>query len=211
MARALRRAVRAQCEQIALDARSRLSLAAGDRLEPHTLAEHLGIGTLSLETFREAHPEAVEQLVKVNPGAFSGALVPFEERQTIVFNPVHPPTRHRHTICHELAHLLLEHKPEPPFDRDLKRRFNPIDESEADYLAEALLVPLIAARPAVERFGNDIDRAAEHFGVSSRLMRARLSEGSRLGESTRLLQPDRPIPDGTDTALGPDQFPNKTD
>lgn len=193
MAQALRRAVRTQCEQISVDVRSALSLAAGDRLEPHILAEHLGIETLSLETFREDHPEAVEQLVKVNPGAFSGALVPFEERQIIVFNPVHPPTRHRHTICHELAHVLLEHRPEPPFDRYLRRRFNPVDESEADYLAEALLVPLIAASPAVEGFGNDIDRAAEHFGVSSRLMRARLTESSRVSEpKLHPIEVDRP-------------------
>lgn len=69
MAQALRREVRTQCEQSALDTRSALSLAAADRLEPQILAEHLGIDTLSLETFREAHPEAVEPLVKVNPGA----------------------------------------------------------------------------------------------------------------------------------------------
>lgn len=64
---------------------------------------------------------------------------------------------------------------------------------EADYLAEALLVPLIAARPAVERFGSDIDRAAEHFGVSSRLMRTRLTESSRGSEpKLRPIQFDRP-------------------
>lgn len=185
MAQVLRRAVRTQCEQIALEARSALALAAMDPLDPRLLAEHLGIETLSLEAFRKAHPEAVEQLVEINPRAFSGVLVPFENRQIIVFNPAHPPHRRRYTVCHELAHLLLEHKPKPPFDRDLKRRFNPTDEAEADYLAEALLVPLIAATPMVERCGNDVGRAAEHFRVSRRLMRARLIEarpGVPIGE-----------------------------
>lgn len=147
-----------------------------DPLDPHALARQLGVETLSLEAFRSAHPEAVEQLVEVNPSAFSGALVPFEERQVIVFNPAHSPQRHRHTICHELAHVLLQHRPEPPFDRDLQRRFNPVSEAEADYLAEALLVPLVAVGPAVERFGNDIGRTADHFGVSRQLIRARLLE-----------------------------------
>jgi hypothetical protein len=176
MAQVLGRAVRGKCEQIALEARFAVKHSAMDPLDPHVLAKHLGIETLSLEAFRKAHPEAVEQLVEVNPSAFSGALVPFGERQVIVFNPAHSPQRHRHTICHELAHVLLQHRPEPPFDRHLQRRFNSINEAEADYLAEALLAPLIAVAPTVERFGNDIGRTAGHFGVSRQLIRTRLLE-----------------------------------
>jgi len=191
MAQALGRAVRARCEQIALDARAQLSLAPVDRLEPHAMAERFGIGTLSLEKFRSAHPEAVAQLVERNPGAFSGALVSFEGRRVIVFNPVHPPVRHRHTICHELSHVLLEHVPEPPFDRNLKRRFDPRDEAEADYLAEALLVPLSAATPLFESVGHELRRAAEHFGVSAVAMQERLAEADR----SRPAPSPRSVPD----------------
>lgn len=172
------RATRRKCEEIALEARARLSLAAVDRLEPHLLAEHLGIELRSLEAFREEHPDAVEQLVERNPDAFSGALVPCEDRQVIVFNPALSPDNWRLTICHELAHLLLGHRPTPPIDGNMKRRFNAGDEAEADYLAEALLVPLIAALPEVERRGGDIGSAALHFGVSARVMRARLAQSA---------------------------------
>lgn len=199
MAQVLHRAVRERCEQIALEARSAMGQSAMDRLDPQALAGRLGIETLSLEAFRKAHPEAVEQLVEVNPNAFSGALVPFENRQVILFNPAHPPDRHRHTICHELAHVLLKHKPEPPFDRNLKRRFNPLNEAEADYLAEALLVPLTAAAPVAGRFGNDICRAARHFGVSRQSMHARLLESR--SRSAGEFRPGRRLskfPDETD-------------
>jgi Zn-dependent peptidase ImmA (M78 family) len=176
MAQALRLVVRRRCERIALEARASLALAAMDPLDPRALAEHLDIEAVSLEAFRIAHPDAVEQLTEKNPDAFFGALVPFGDRQVIVYNPAHPPHGQRFTVCHELAHLLLGHKPVPPFDRNLKRRFNPIDEAEADYLAGALLVPLIAATPALERSAYDLAGAAKHFGVSRQLMQARLVE-----------------------------------
>lgn len=166
--------LRAEFEQIALETRGELRLAALDRLDPGRLAEHYAIETLSIDVFRDSHPEAVKQLMDVEPSAFSAATVFFGSRRTIVFNPQHSPRRHVNTIAHELAHVLLEHEPSPLFDATWKRHWVPSNEDEADYLAGALLVPRTAVGPIMESVASDLVEAAEHFGVSEKLMEARV-------------------------------------
>jgi hypothetical protein len=170
----LRAGVRAEFEQIALETRAELKLVALDPFDPTRLAEHFAIDTVPIDVFRSRHPEAVRQLVEVEPTVFSAATVFFGSKRTIVYNPQHSPRRHANTMAHELAHVLLEHEPAPLFDAAWKRHWCPVNEQEADYLAGALLVPRSAVAPIMELVGDSVGDAARHFGISANLMYARI-------------------------------------
>lgn len=174
--------VLAQCELIALEARARLGLAAVDRLDPGALADYLRVEVQSIDAFRGSHPDEVRHLTQVRPMEFAAAMVPCGDRRRILYNPAHPVEERFYTLAHELAHLLLDHEATPLFDEFLKRRLNPVEEAEADYLAGALLVPRIGVAHVMRQYDNDLTQAARHYGVSRALLRARL-EATRPAES----------------------------
>jgi Zn-dependent peptidase ImmA (M78 family) len=96
-------------------------------------------------------------------------------RALIVFNESHAPTRSANSIAHELAHLILGHEPTNAFDALGNRHFPRELEDEATWLAGCLLVPKDGVQPVLSQYGNDVARAADHFGVSTQLMQWRVN------------------------------------
>jgi Zn-dependent peptidase ImmA (M78 family) len=171
----VRRGFKAEAERLALDERRELGLAATDRLDPHALAERYGIAIWPLVRLRAVIPDDVEHLLVVDAACFSAATVIRDEKVAVVYNEGHAPSRCANSITHELAHIILEHPPTNAFDAFGNRNYPKELEDEASWFAGCLLVPKDAVRPVMSGHGNDINRAAEHFGISVALMRWRVN------------------------------------
>ncbi|MGH7442067.1 MAG: ImmA/IrrE family metallo-endopeptidase [bacterium] len=92
----------------------------------------------------------------------------------IVFNPDESPSRKASSLAHELSHILLEHPPEAAQVVNGCRKWNEEHESEADWLAAAILVPREAALVWMQSNG-DAYLGACHFGVSLKLFQWRVN------------------------------------
>lgn len=160
----------ADCERHALEVRSDLGIAAEDRLELQALADLLAIPVYSL-TDLEAHcPASVTQLRDRDRSGFSALTLFCGTKRMIIYNPAHAPGRRANSIAHEFGHVLLEHPPAPVRDADGQRHWSGQHEREADLIAATLLVPRPGILPVMYRLNGDIGAAAQHFGVSSKLM-----------------------------------------
>lgn len=124
-------------------------------------------------------------------GALSGMLYRSAEGAIIGVNSLHPASRQRFTIAHEIGHLLL-HEPQLQIDerafvvfRDLiSSKATDPNEIEANQFAATLLMPEELLREAVLALTdrNDVEASilqlAEQFEVSKESMTIRLT---RLG------------------------------
>lgn len=119
--------------------------------------------------------EAAAHFGSVNPGVFSGALVPFGRGAVIFDNDSHDRFRRRSTVAHEVAHWVLEH----PFTAPLMtsgrgcRLGHPALEKEAAELGAELLVPVDTAQRLAYRGASDTE-VAEVFDVSVEMARWRM-------------------------------------
>jgi Zn-dependent peptidase ImmA (M78 family) len=75
-------------------------------------------------------------------------------------------------LAHELSHHELRHQPEELFDSVGCRRFDPVQEAEAAWLAGCFLVSKAGALAALKR-GLSIPEGAAMFGVSEDMFRFR--------------------------------------
>jgi len=188
-----------ECEEIALEARADIGIRAGDLLNPEILADHLAIELRPLVLYSSDLPDEVRHLTEEARSAFSAVMVYRKRKRMIVYNPAHSPRRHVNTIAHELAHVLLEHRPTKLLDSTGSRIWIAADEEEADYMAGALLVPLSAVEAVMDRMEGNLVDAAEHFGVSENLMGHRVevdrdSVQVEISELDRLVGGGRPVP-----------------
>jgi hypothetical protein len=168
---------KAESERRAADWRARFRLREWDPLDPRRIAEKLGIAVLKMGDF-VAHGLKSASLAHLKgPGAsdFSAAAIGRGKQWVIVENEAHSIGRRSNSVAHELAHLLLEHPPHPPFVNGGIRNLWKQVEDEANWLAGTLLVPRPAAL-VVAREGLDLDTAATRYGVSVELMRQRLNQ-----------------------------------
>jgi len=175
MSPVLSRAFVSMCEEIALEKRDELSLGSEDRLDPCALADMLAIEVVSIERYREGLPIEVRRLTRLDVKALSAITVFRGTGCRILVNPVHTKEHQDESISHELAHVLLEHKPTPLFDENGKRYWSAEREAEADYLADALLVPAEGAAIVLSSHNGDVEITAERFGVSPSLISRRAS------------------------------------
>ncbi len=165
----LRRGFKSEAEDLAELVRAELDLGVLDRLDCYVLAETWGIPIVTLGELREdgAKEESIKRLLGPAAG-FSAATVCVGYRRLIVYNPRHSTGRIANSLAHELSHHILEHEPAPAIGIGGCRHWNGAQESEADWLAGALLVPRESALAWLRR-SNDYEPGAQHFGVSLEL------------------------------------------
>lgn len=175
MADGLRAGFKADAERIAESVRDELDLEPWQPLDSLALADHLGIEVITLRDLRHegAKDESIRTLTSAE-ARFSATTVCAGTRRLIVYNPTEPPGRRANSLAHELSHVLLEHEPTPALDAGGCRNWDAREEAEADWLAAALLVPREGALDWMTRDGN-LERGAEHFGVSVELFRWRVN------------------------------------
>jgi Zn-dependent peptidase ImmA (M78 family) len=122
-------------------------------------------------------------------GEISGILVRSSSGSVIGVNKIHPETRRRFTIAHELGHFLLHQGEGVTYDEDFRVSLRSdqsstgtdVAEIEANFFAASLLMPngLLLADPrtkSIELEDSDAtsDLAAT-FGVSTQAMTLRLA------------------------------------
>jgi len=168
----LERGFKAWCERTAAGVRSSLGLQAHEPLDPRVLAAHLGVRLLTPHDIMNLPPEALCQLLERDPSGWSAVTVTVEGRNTVIYNPKNSPGRTASDIAHELAHLLLSHRPATlilaPDGNTVMRSFDAKQEDEASWLAWCLLLPRQALiRSAAKHL--TIQQIAESFGVSEKL------------------------------------------
>lgn len=109
-----------------------------------------------------------------------------EDSYSIVVNQSDSETRQRFTIAHEIGHLLAHsHLIGEGVDDDRAYRstaagkyhntaIGRLEETEANKLAAAILMPSEAVESLKMRFGKDAERLAKEFNVSEHAMSIRL-------------------------------------
>jgi hypothetical protein len=175
----LERGFKAWCERTATGVRRTLGLQEHERLDPQALAANLGVRLLTPHDIADLPPEDLDQLLHRDPSGWSAVTVTVGGRSIVIYNPKNSPGRTASDIAHELAHILLSHRPATlilsPDGHMVMRSFDAKQEDEANWLAWCLLLPRPALiRSAAQRL--TIKQIAESFGVSEKLVAFRVAK-----------------------------------
>ena len=124
-------------------------------------------------------PRAVlNQLLVTDPSGWSATTLVMDGYSLIIYNPGHSESRRGSDLAHELAHLILDHKPATLImsqDGDMViRTYDQQQEDEASWLAACLLLPREALWSIRRRRLSD-ERACSEFGVSLAMLRFRFN------------------------------------
>lgn len=175
----LERGFKAWCERTAAGVRRSLGLQSHEPLDPRVLAAHLGVRLLTPFEIIGLPPEDLCQLLERDPSGWSAVTVSVDGHNTVIYNPKNSLGRTASDIAHELAHLLLSHRPATlilsPDGNTVMRSFDAKQEDEASWLAWCLLLPRQALiRSAAQRL--TVKQIAESFGVSEKLAAFRFAK-----------------------------------
>ena len=180
----MRHGFKTEAKNLALELRAELGLDAHAPFDPYAFAEEYGIKVLTLSELD--HP-ACSHFYKADGSALSGALIPIGSGVIILDNDAQPIPRRRTTMCHELAHVILEHS----FAMTLaaserKCGLGGAQEEEADWLAGEILIPYDGALRLARASATD-QYAASTFNVSLAVARWRMNHSGarRVAERIR--------------------------
>lgn len=179
----LRRGFKTEANGLARELRAELSLGPADPLDPFLLATFLDVPVHAISELTAA-PEAIAQLTRRDPSAFSAVTVFEGMRKSIWHNDGHALVRQRSNIAHELAHALLLHSPGTTSDPLRARAWDATAEEEAHWAGPALLVSDEAAF-SLAYAGTDLVLGAARYGVSTDLMTFRLNVSGALARAAR--------------------------
>lgn len=176
---AYRYGFKAEAERLALETRRELGLGAYERLDPWTLADHLGIPVRSMSNLVEGSndlelAQAVTVLAGPEREAVSALTVLRGTVRCVVYNDAHDPGRIANSVTHECCHGLLLHPAAPALDQRGCRNWNADLENEANFLAGALLIPAKAAWWIAKR-KLPFAVAAQEYGCSQDVVRWRVN------------------------------------
>lgn len=173
----MRRGFKAWCERVAGEYRQALSIAPDAPLDANALAESLGVRVATPEQLPGLSAASITQLTVTEPDSWSAVTISQGGVRLVILNSGQPIQRRANSLCHELAHILLNHRSdETQLSRQgflFRASFNNEQEEEADWLAGCLLAPADGLLRAYRRTSS-AERLAEHFGVSRALIDWRL-------------------------------------
>ena len=173
----MRRGFKVSCERTSGTHRLALGLGPEDPLDPETLAQHLNVTVWRPDDVPGLPRASLAQLVEKDSVSWSAVTLRVGLSPLIIVNSAHAPTRQRNSIAHELAHLILDHRPSRIDVSDkgflLLSSFEGDEEEEANWLSGALLVPRDGLMRLYRR-QPDEGCLADHFGVSVALLKWRL-------------------------------------
>ncbi|MHB8562403.1 MAG: ImmA/IrrE family metallo-endopeptidase [Acidiferrobacteraceae bacterium] len=163
------RGFKAWCETISTQYRKALGLQPTEPLDPLRLAQHLGITVWTTAQVPGLSPATLKILTKDDPSSWSAVTIYLASQCVIIHNHVHAVGRTNSNLAHELAHVIIGHKPAridvTPDNALMLNVYDKKQESEADWLAGCLLLP----RPALEHIRRsklNSRVARETYGVS---------------------------------------------
>lgn len=164
-------------ERVALSLRNDLGLSPDDALDPRLLAQHLEARLATPYEIAGMSEANLKQLLEIDPWGWSAVSILEDESPLIIYNPRHSKARQASDIMHELAHLILDHKPATliasPDGNFVMRSYNETQENEANWLAWALLLPRDVLMKCKKRALSS-EQIAQSYGVSEKLVNYRL-------------------------------------
>ena len=184
----MRRGFKSWCENASREYRSHLGLELGDRLESRDLARHLGVLVRTPHELPGLSSQSIRQLTKVDPDSWSAVTVAAGGKNLVILNSAHAWTRQRSSLVHELAHVILNHRPATTSVSEegilFRDRYDTEQEEEADWLGGALLLPRGGLLSLYRRTSSSED-IGRIFGVSTKLVDWRLRMTGILVQSKR--------------------------
>lgn len=168
----MRTGFKSWCENTSKAYRRALGLKLDSALSSLDLAAHLGIVVWSpaqIAKLGGLTRDNLDQLLLHDKDSWSAATLIVPGRNIIIVNSSHSDGRQNFSIMHELAHLILDHKP-ARVDMTAARlmildNYDQNQEREAEWFAGSLLVPRDGLLAVLRRDPED-ESAAIHFGVS---------------------------------------------
>lgn len=167
----MRRGFKTEAKRLALELRSEIGLDAHAPFDPYAFASEYGIRVVQLSDLDGA---ARDHFLRVDGSALSGALIPNVTGVVILENDVQPLTRRRTTMCHELAHVILEHTFGLSLSDERKCGLGGDQEAEADWLSGEILIPSVGAFRLARANATD-EQAADAYDVSLAVARWRMN------------------------------------
>nr|WP_300144509.1 ImmA/IrrE family metallo-endopeptidase [Propionicimonas sp.] len=167
----MRRGFKTQAKQLALDLRGEIGLNAHQPFDPYRFASAYGIPVIQLSTLEGA---ARDHFLRADDSPLSGALIPVGTGVVILENDAQPLTRRRTTMCHELAHVVLEHEFGVSLSDERRCGLGGDQEEEADWLSGEMLIPTDGAFRLARANATD-EQAAMAFTVSLAVARWRMN------------------------------------
>jgi Zn-dependent peptidase ImmA (M78 family) len=171
------RGFKSWAERTSLSFRRDVGQDAYSALEPAQLAKYLDVRLCTPKEIPGLPQKVLDQLLKHDPTGWSAVSIYQQDQGLIIYNPAHSKGRRSSDIMHELAHLILDHKPSTvvlSHDGTLvMRSYDRKQEEEANWLGWCLLLPrnvlMHCARSSVT-----VEEIAERYGVSETLVKFRL-------------------------------------
>ena len=172
-----RRGFKTWCETVALQKRHALKVPLIAPLDPRLLAKEMRVIVRYIDEIPNLAPGTLEQLTVEDADCWSAVTLCHNGRYLVVLNSAHAKSREANTLMHELAHLIIGHKPARLDITDdglmILSSYDKQHEEEANWLAAALLLPREALLH-VRRRGMTNEEAAVHYGCSVALFAMRI-------------------------------------
>src|SRR4051794_31793659 len=102
---------RRRAEMLAAAERDALGLTPTCRLDPRALAARHGARVIELSVLPGVTDEQRARLMRTGGKELSALLIGEPGQAVLVVNDAHTTERQASSVCHEIAHLLLEHDP----------------------------------------------------------------------------------------------------
>jgi Zn-dependent peptidase ImmA (M78 family) len=173
----LERGFKAWAERTSLSFRRELGVPPHGSVDPFALAKYLDARLLTPNEVPNVPADVLQQLLHQDPGGWSAASLIVDGRALIIYNPKHSKGRTASDIAHELAHLILDHKPGTVImSQDgsmVMRSYDRKQEEEANWLGWCILLPREALLWA-SRMRLSVSKIAEVYGVSETLVTFRM-------------------------------------
>ena len=176
----LDRGFKTWAENVAISIRRDLGLQSHAPLDARALAHHLDVLLMTPQDVPNIPAAVVTQLLVNDPDGWSAVTCLSGGQARVIYNPTHSLARQNSDICHELAHILLEHEPgKMVLSHDasiIMRGFDAKQEEEANCLGWSLLLPRSALAHATKA-QLDTKEIARKWAVSEQLVeyRARIT------------------------------------
>lgn len=167
----MRRGFKTEAKSLALELRAEIGLDAYAPFDPYAFASEYGIPVVQLSGLDGA---ARDHFLRADGSALSGALIPNGSGVVILENDAQPLTRRRTTMCHELAHVVLEHQFGVSLSDERKCGLGGDQEAEADWLSGEMLIPNDGAFRLARANATD-EEAADAYDVSLSVARWRMN------------------------------------
>ena len=173
----MRRGFKSWCENASSEYRSHLELDLEDRFDPRDLARHLGVLVRTPDELPGLSCHSIRQLTIVDSDSWSAVTVAAGGQNLVVLNSAHAPTRQWSSLAHELAHVILNHRPATASVSEegilFRDHYDAEQEEEADWLGGALLLPREGLLSVYRRTSSS-EVIGRSFGVSTKLVDWRL-------------------------------------